>query len=55
MQAALAEQSLRDGRWDLVLPISERLRKHDPNNSRWLLWSGCGLVAAGRDAEGQNA
>lgn len=53
VQAALAEQSLREGRWDLVLPITERLRKHEPNNSRWLLWSGCCLVAAGRDAEGQ--
>ncbi len=53
VQAALAEQLLRTGQWDLVVPIAERLRKHEPNNSRWLLWSGCSLVASGRDAEGQ--
>lgn len=52
VQAALAEQRLREGRWDLVLPVAERLRKHEPNNSRWLLWTGCCLVAAGQDAEG---
>ncbi len=52
VQAALAEQRLREGRWDLALPIAERLRKHEPHNSRWLLWTGCCLVAAGQDAEG---
>lgn len=52
VDAALAEQRLQEGRWDLALPIAERLRKHEPNNSRWLLWTGCCLVAAGQDAEG---
>ncbi len=53
VQVALAEQFLREGRLDLVLPITQRLRKLEPNNSRWLLWTGCCLVATDRDAEGR--
>lgn len=53
VQVALAEQSLREGRWDLALPIAQRLRKEEPDNPRWWLWSGCCLVAVGRDAEGK--
>ncbi len=55
VQAALAERLLWEGRWDLVLPIAEQLRKREPNNARWLLWSGCCLVSAGRDAEGKRS
>lgn len=53
VQAALAEQLLRDGNLDLVAPIAERLLKVEPNNPRWLLWSGCCLIATNRDAEGR--
>ena len=52
VQAAFAEQLLREGRLDLVVPIAERLLKEEPDNPRWLLWSGCCLIAANRDADG---
>ena len=52
VQAALAESLLRDGRLDLVAPIAERLVQTEPNNPRWLLWSGCCLIATDDEITG---